>query len=853
MPISFDRPVGACADSAELEYISALMQTEKLYLRQEGSLTARDIEYFLLSRYGVKIEREQIERDIIGEFGGSSLQTLSSSNVVSSTTGANNNGINSTLRSASTLSNGINDLNNGTELEVKVVKLGTGTEVGIEDVEVAPKLKSVAFREESPTRTAAHVGQQSLRRPPPSTKPMSLRMRTLRLSQQFDQEDYQRYQQYKSMRKINELNEDPLETVDGEMRTEMVIDLAQITSMLLIPKLRKLRELEDKAESKREANETLNTDTEEDIIDLVLAIILKETGLSYGQELTPEILTQIVVSPAITVYWSDHLRETMMQCATNASPDGIPRLDRETCLRVLTQDIMVYNVDCATSTHETPMEEVNSMKQDDDERELKRCFMASNIDTNADTYRSVTWTILSFYVVVVTILAYLFHYVTPIYLWKEPNCTGGNGSQMLCSIATATYNWLQLLVMLSVVGFPFYYLITQGNSIYYPENPHMATGLVLFSMAATFVFVLLPFFYKANFGLFHSGPSEEEVNNGDAVENNRTFLGPLSLGLGAILILVQSVQLVPNKVRTWARSCVGRTYVSSNLRSARETKQAAIFKIDRLVRNAAKCHLKDGSTTSTATQSESTQTQLTANIRPLSTTMVKYQQSFTETEKAGGILWTMRKVRDRTLFYEEGVWLWQRLVASNIAQWFTMFIWTGVIVAAQMSLSGQEEEQFEEFFPGFSNNQMIIVLTTGYPLAFFAAFFISATYIPSAMSTVVKYRSGVRGSLGDVRFLQNRFAMDSANLLFGAAFWTCLTSSGLIYVIVSLFTFLCMYSESQGTMIRLVSNVIGMLVTVCTKQLIMLIIRSRWSRGYYRSSPMFVNISNTIQEVWNLG
>ena len=59
MPLQFDRPVGATADVAELEYISALMQTEKLYLRQEGSVTARDIHFFLKSRYGVKIDPGQ--------------------------------------------------------------------------------------------------------------------------------------------------------------------------------------------------------------------------------------------------------------------------------------------------------------------------------------------------------------------------------------------------------------------------------------------------------------------------------------------------------------------------------------------------------------------------------------------------------------------------------------------------------------------------------------------------------------------------------------------------------------------------------------------------------------------------
>eukprot|EP00565_Helicotheca_tamesis_P001216 CAMPEP_0185727212 /NCGR_PEP_ID=MMETSP1171-20130828/2960_1 /TAXON_ID=374046 /ORGANISM="Helicotheca tamensis, Strain CCMP826" /LENGTH=69 /DNA_ID=CAMNT_0028395725 /DNA_START=1 /DNA_END=206 /DNA_ORIENTATION=- len=67
----FERPVGAAADTKELEYIAALIQTTDA--EKEGfvdaSIDARDIKYHLMSRYGIKISKEQVRRLIISGFG----------------------------------------------------------------------------------------------------------------------------------------------------------------------------------------------------------------------------------------------------------------------------------------------------------------------------------------------------------------------------------------------------------------------------------------------------------------------------------------------------------------------------------------------------------------------------------------------------------------------------------------------------------------------------------------------------------------------------------------------------------------------------------------------------------------
>ena len=68
----------------------------------------------------------------------------------------------------------------------------------------------------------------------------------------------------------------------------------------------------------------------------------------------------------------------------------------------------------------------------------------------------------------------------------------------------------------------------------------------------------------------------------------------------------------------------------------------------------------------------------------------------------------------------------------------------------------------------------------------FSAFFVWVVHIPSFISTVLKFRSGVIPSLNDREFLRYRRAPDVATVLFGSAFWGVLftaTAAGLVAAI----------------------------------------------------------------------
>lgn len=70
MTIGFLRPVGAASDIAELEYISALHQTDVPDLRMDGSIRDADIVRFLLSRYGIKVTEDEVRKTVMFGLGG---------------------------------------------------------------------------------------------------------------------------------------------------------------------------------------------------------------------------------------------------------------------------------------------------------------------------------------------------------------------------------------------------------------------------------------------------------------------------------------------------------------------------------------------------------------------------------------------------------------------------------------------------------------------------------------------------------------------------------------------------------------------------------------------------------------
>ena len=84
--IQFERPVGAKADTQELEYIAALHQVahrtkkDKIVLRQNGTILAKDIQVYLRSRHGIAVDIPSINSNLLFELAGTTTPFTNSNN-----------------------------------------------------------------------------------------------------------------------------------------------------------------------------------------------------------------------------------------------------------------------------------------------------------------------------------------------------------------------------------------------------------------------------------------------------------------------------------------------------------------------------------------------------------------------------------------------------------------------------------------------------------------------------------------------------------------------------------------------------------------------------------------------------
>lgn len=86
-----------------------------------------------------------------------------------------------------------------------------------------------------------------------------------------------------------------------------------------------------------------------------------------------------------------------------------------------------------------------------------------------------------------------------------------------------------------------------------------------------------------------------------------------------------------------------------------------------------------------------------------------------------------------------------------------------------------------------SEGKYIAAIWFGFLGGLVAVLYIASLLIPSFVSTVMKYRSGVIPSLNDPEFLRYRYAMDTVTVLLGSAFWGCFfTAIGAMLLVPAL-------------------------------------------------------------------
>ena len=111
----------------------------------------------------------------------------------------------------------------------------------------------------------------------------------------------------------------------------------------------------------------------------------------------------------------------------------------------------------------------------------------------------------------------------------------------------------------------------------------------------------------------------------------------------------------------------------------------------------------------------------------------------------------------------------------------------------------------------------IISIVTGSIVAVITA----GVYIPSAIHTVLKFRSGVIPSLKDPYFLKYRGGLVNQTYMIGSMFWGLIVTTGMVTILVAIVTFLLVWPATRDIVINLLAQVLGKLEAIgCRSYLI---------------------------------
>ncbi len=130
--------------------------------------------------------------------------------------------------------------------------------------------------------------------------------------------------------------------------------------------------------------------------------------------------------------------------------------------------------------------------------------------------------------------------------------------------------------------------------------------------------------------------------------------------------------------------------------------------------------------------------------------------------------------------------------------------------------------------------------------------FITSVFIPNAILTSMKYRSGVLPSLRDKKFKMYRENLIHLTFLVPVVFWSAFAMSAIVFFAISAAVFVIFWRTTRTMIMNLIAIIIGVLITLLIKKLAVFCLGLKGFAAFYRKKPAMVNVASIALECWHI-
>jgi hypothetical protein len=425
-----------------------------------------------------------------------------------------------------------------------------------------------------------------------------------------------------------------------------------------------------------------------------------------------------------------------------------------------------------------------------------------------------------------------------------------------CNLASKLLKWLGYAIFFVIAGFIVVYPIQFGNS---PTT--RSTRKQMLGMALIVFYVVVPYVTVDLYQKYRYTQNQYSALDSLAMESGMI----ICVITGGILFFISILLLISDRIgsdtiRNNARA--SKWLTPHNVRAEADIKRAANHKMKRMLLNANSLH-PDETYSIDSVDGEDAVTRRSAKDEAVLNFILRGDNS----EQCGGLLWTWKKILNKTLFEEEGVWIHTRLLVGQTGQLmvivflgFLLFVGTKYVADAAAMAREELERTGEivdlpqwvyDFIP--TREQVYQTFYPGAATAMIVAISIFFLYIPSTTATILKFRSGMIPSLRDPSFQRYKVGVDSVFFNASNMIWALFGASLLFAFLVTGFLFLVLWPFTRDLVVLAAAWILGLVITILLKSISLKLVRRNFFSAFYRMKPSGANRSTLAFECWQIG